>query len=335
MKARSRVVLAILILASAVGLGGAVQEYRRFAAAPMDLPDGGLVFNLPSGRGLAGLAQDLAQNGLVPHPWYFRLLVYLQGDPRSLKAGEYAICPGTTPRDLLRQLEEGRVIQHALTLIEGWTFGQVMEVVRGDDRLEQVLVGLSDREIMARLGYPQEHPEGRFFPDTYKFPRGTSDLAFLRRAYDTMTRVLNEEWSRRDPNLPYSSPYQALVMASIIEKETAIAAERPRIAGVFVRRLEKGMLLQTDPTVIYGLGGEFGGNLRRRDLERDTPYNTYTRAGLPPTPIAMPGRESIHAAAHPESGAALYFVARGDGSHAFSASLPEHNDAVRRYQRKH
>lgn len=334
MKARSGFVFGALILIGAVGLAGAMQEFRRFAAAPFELPDGGLVYELPPGTGLARLAQDLAQKGLVPHPWYFQLLVYLEGDPRGLKAGEYAICPGATPRDLLRQLEEGRVIQHTLTLIEGWTFAQVMEAVRANDRLEQVLQGLSDREIMARLGYPEEHPEGRFFPDTYRFPRGTTDLGFLRRANENMARVLEEEWSRRDPDLPYQHPYQALTLASIIEKETGVAAERPRIAGVFVRRLGRGMLLQTDPTVIYGLGEGFDGNLRRRDLERDGPYNTYTRHGLPPTPIAMPGRESIHAALHPEPGSALYFVARGDGSHAFSSSLPEHNDAVRRYQLK-
>ncbi len=329
MKLRVPVILLLLGL-SAVGY-----EYHRFAGTPLKLPDEGLVYTLSPGTGLRGISRELTAQGLIPYPAYFWLLAYLEGNPRGLKAGEYAICPGSTPRDLLRQLEEGRVIQHALTLVEGWTFSKVMETLRADDRLEQELIGLSDPEVMARLGYPGEHPEGRFFPDTYRFPRGTSDLSFLRRAYQAMVQMINEEWPKRAPGLPLSRPYEALVLASIVEKETAAAHERAEIAGVFVRRLKKGMLLQTDPTVIYGLGEDFDGNLRRQDLERDGPYNTYRRAGLPPTPIALPGRASIHAALHPSPGDALFFVARGDGSHEFSATLAEHNEAVRRYQIKH
>jgi UPF0755 protein len=225
-------------------------------------------------------------------------------------------------------------VRHALTLIEGWTFRQVMGALGQDDRLTRTLTGLSDEAVMERLGYPGLHPEGRFFPDTYYFVRGVSDISLLQRAYERMLQVLDGEWSARSSDVPLEQPYEALILASIIEKETAVAAERAKIAGVFIRRLEKGMLLQTDPTVIYGLGTAFDGNLRRRDLEQDSPYNTYMRPGLPPTPIAMPGRASIHAALHPESGTALYFVARGNGEHVFSASLPEHIDAVRRYQLK-
>lgn len=327
--------LLVPVILLLLGLSAVGYEYHRFAGTPLKLPDEGLVYTLSPGTGLRGISQELTAQGLIPYPAYFWFLAYLEGNPRGLKAGEYAICPGSTPRDLLRQLEEGRVIQHALTLVEGWTFSKVMETLRADDRLEQELVGLSDSEVMARLGYPGEHPEGRFFPDTYRFPRGTSDLSFLRRAYQAMVQMINEEWPKRAPGLPLSRPYEALVLASIVEKETAAAHERAEIAGVFVRRLKKGMLLQTDPTVIYGLGEDFDGNLRRQDLERDGPYNTYRRAGLPPTPIALPGRASIHAALHPSPGDALFFVARGDGSHEFSATLAEHNEAVRRYQIKH
>jgi UPF0755 protein len=301
----------------------------------MPVPEGGRLYTLDVGKGLRALGEDLAEQGLIPHPAWFWALGYLEGKPRALKAGEYAICPGTSPRALLRQIEAGRVVQHALTLVEGWTFEKVLETLRADDRLEQELGGLSPQEVMGRLGFPDAHPEGRFFPDTYRFPRGTSDLSFLRRAYLAMGEVLGEEWAGRAADLPFDNPDEALILASIVEKETAAAAERPQIAGVFVRRLKKGMRLQTDPTVIYGLGEDFDGNLRRSDLERDGPYNTYTRTGLPPTPIALPGRGALHAVLHPAGGDALFFVARGDGTHVFSASLAEHNEAVRRFQLKH
>ncbi len=323
----------IWLVALGMGLTG-VWQYEQFARMPMATPSQGTVYTLLPGTGLADLSAGLAGSGLISNPWYFRLLVYLEGDPRRLRAGEYAISAQTTPRDFLRQVQEGRVVRHALTLIEGWTFRQVIGTLRQDDRLTRTLTGLSDEAVMERLGYPGLHPEGRFFPDTYYFVRGVSDISLLQRAYERMLQVLDGEWSARSSDVPLEQPYEALILASIIEKETAVAAERAKIAGVFIRRLEKGMLLQTDPTVIYGLGTAFDGNLRRRDLEQDSPYNTYMRPGLPPTPIAMPGRASIHAALHPESGTALYFVARGNGEHVFSASLPEHIDAVRRYQLK-
>ena len=219
-------------------------------------------------------------------------------------------------------------------MVEGWTFQQLRQALSEHPKIAHTLGALSDAEIMARLGRPGEHPEGRFFPDTYHFPIGTSDEAFLRRALAAMDQRLNHVWSQRRSDLPFNDPYQALILASIIEKETRLPAERPTIAGVLARRLRKGMPLQTDPTVIYGLGQAFSGNLRRQDLLADTPYNTYTRKGLPPTPIALPGEGALAAAVNPTSGDALYFVATGEGGHAFSATLEEHNRAVRRYQLK-
>ena len=233
---------------------------------------------------------------------------------------------------LLDDLVAGKVIQYALTIPEGLTFRQIMQLLRQQPELRHTLADDSPAAVMQAIGEPGQSPEGRFYPDTYHFPRGTTDVQFLRRAYRTMAGVLQQEWQARDTGLPYKTPYDALIMASIIEKETAVPAERERIAGVFVRRLEKGMRLQTDPTVIYALGQSYDGNIHRRDLSLDSPYNTYRHAGLPPTPIAAPGRDSIDAALHPAPGEELYFVARGDGSHEFSRTLEEHNRAVARYQ---
>ena len=226
----------------------------------------------------------------------------------------------------------GDVISHRFTLVEGWTFRQVLAAIGENETLRHTLEGLPEKEIMRRLEYPGERAEGRFLADTYQFPRDSTDLALLARAYDAMQTFLQAQWRNREPGLPLKDPYEALILASIVEKETAVAAERPQIAGVFVRRLQKGMKLQTDPTVIYGIGEKFDGNIRRRDLTRDTPYNTYTRNGLPPTPICMPGRAAIEAVLHPAPGKTLYFVAKGDGTHYFSATLEEHTRAVRKYQ---
>jgi UPF0755 protein len=226
----------------------------------------------------------------------------------------------------------GDVIRYTLTIPEGWTFDQMLAAIRTQGKLRQTLTATDDEGVMRQLGYPGQHPEGRFFPDTYEFVAGTTDTSLLQRAYEEMQRHLEEEWRDRAPGLPLDTPYQALILASIVEKETGNPAERARIAGVFVRRLQKNIRLQTDPTVIYGLGAAFDGNLRRRDLTTDSPYNTYMRAGLPPTPIALPGLAALHAALHPAAGDELYFVSRGDGSHHFSASLDEHVAAVRNYQ---
>jgi UPF0755 protein len=296
------------------------------------------VVDVPRGATLNGLLRELEQRGVLGSArqrqylsWYARL----SGQARALKAGEYSLTPGLRAIDLTALLASGRVVLHELRLLEGWTFAQALAAVRAHAAIAQTLPPDGTVEhLMEALGAAGRHPEGRFYPDTYRFPRGTSDVAFLRRAYLTLERVLDEEWAARAPELPYASPDQALIMASIVEKETGRVDERAEIAGVFVRRLKLGMRLQTDPSVIYGLGAAFDGNLRKRDLLADGPYNTYTRAGLPPTPICLPGRAALHAALHPAPGKTLYFVARGDGSHQFSETFADHEAAVRKYQLK-
>jgi UPF0755 protein len=250
-----------------------------------------------------------------------------------VRAGEYRFAPRSTPREVMALLVSGKVVLHSLTIVEGWTFDQMRAAMAAHPHLRTTLHDSSGEEIMARLGRDGEHPEGWFLPETYRFPRGTTDLEFMRIAHEAMVATLDATWGERQDSLPFDSPYQALILASIIEKETGLAAERREIAGVFVRRLQRGMRLQTDPTVIYGAGPDFEGRLRRVHLDTDTPYNTYTRAGLPPTPIALPGRASLAAAVQPLEGRTLYFVATGrpDGSHAFSETLEEHNRAVQRY----
>jgi UPF0755 protein len=307
-------------------------EYDRFNHTPLKVNQEGLRLVIPSGASVRSVATELYHRGALKHPLYLVLLARWQGVARDIKVGEYHIQPTTTPPEFLRQIVAGKVVQYSLTLVEGWTFSKMMVAVQNNPHLRQTLGKIPVSEIMKRLGYPGKHPEGRFFPDTYFFPAGTTDLDFLRRAYRLMKKNLAREWENRAPKLPYQSPDEALILASIIERESALPEERPLIAGVFMRRLQKGMRLQTDPTVIYGLGDHFDGDLRRRDLKKDTPYNTYTRLGLPPTPICMPSIGSLQAALHPAEGNALYFVARGDGSHYFSATLEEHRAAVQAYQ---
>jgi UPF0755 protein len=258
----------------------------------------------------------------------------LSGQDRQIKAGNYEIPAGTTPQTLLRKLVEGDEALKAIVFVEGWTFRQMRLALARNTQLKADSQGLSDEALMAKLGRPGVHPEGRFFPDTYTFAKGASDLAVLARALKAMDRRLEAAWALRDTDTPLKSPEEALILASIVEKETGQAADRARIAGVFINRLRIGMLLQTDPTVIYGLGTRFDGNLRRQDLRTDTPWNTYTRPGLPPTPIAMPGKASLIAAVQPLSSKDLYFVAKGDGASHFSESLDEHNRAVNQYQRR-
>lgn len=321
-----------LILLGSLALGWLWMGYKNFSSQPLRVGESAKTFEVPAGASLSDVAHRLQAEGLTARPRYFVWMGRLHGMAHAIQAGEYRIEPGTKPRQLLDDMAAGRVFEHSLTLVEGWNFREMMAAVNADRYLAHTLRGLSDAEIMKRLGWPDEKPEGRFLPETYNFPRGTTDLEFLRRAHRAMSRELASAWANRAQGLPLKSPYEALILASIIEKETAVPEERRRIAGVFVRRLEKGMRLQTDPTVIYGLGAGFDGNLRRQDLKRDTPYNTYTHRGLPPTPIAMPGRDSLTAAVHPDAGDALYFVSRGDGSHYFSATLEEHNRAVIKYQ---
>ena len=285
------------------------------------------------GSSFSDIAAELEGVGIIGDRRVLEIHARWSGLASGVQAGEYAIAPTMTPHELLLLFHSGKVVQHSLTLVEGWTFNEVLHALRATPELRHTLgVDLGHSEIMIELGYEGMHPEGRFLADTYHFPRGTSDVAFLRRAYRSMQEFLDDAWKNRVPDLPYDSPMDALVVASIVEKETGKAEERPQIAGVLVRRLKKNMRLEVDPTVIYGLGDEFDGNLRKSDLRKDTPYNTYLHRGLPPTPIAMPGNASILAALHPLAGDALFFVATGDGSHYFSATYREHQEAVARYQ---
>lgn len=305
-----------------------------FLSTPVALPATPFEFDVKSGITMKRVAQQLAQAGVLKQPFAFTLVARLTGRGSALKAGNYALSGPVTPWELLQKLTKGDVNQIEVKFIEGWNFKQLRQALDSAPNLQHDTLGLSDAEIMAKLGWPNQHPEGRFFPDTYFFSSGMSDLAILGRAHKLMQTQLENVWRERASNLPYNNMDQVLIMASIIEKETGQAAERPMIAGVFINRLHIGMLLQTDPTVIYGLGDRYDGNLHKRDLQADTPYNTYTRAGLPPTPIAMPGIEALRAAVNPAPTRALYFVARGNGTHKFSASLAEHNQAVNKYQRQ-
>jgi peptidoglycan lytic transglycosylase G len=307
-------------------------QYQDFRKAPLNISESGIVYEIAVGTSLKQLAYDLQRRGITGHPHYLIWLGRELDLAHRLQAGEYEIIPGMTPESLLRKLAGGEVIQHAITLIEGQTFKEMLAVITANGDIVHTLDGVSTGEIMARLGHEGENPEGRFLPDTYHFPQGTTDLSFLTRVYNAMERHLAEAWAAREEGLPLNTPYEALTLASIVEKETGVAGERPVIAGVFIRRLKKGMRLQTDPTVIYGLGDRFDGNLRTSDLHSDTPYNTYTRDGLPPTPIAMPGAASIHAVLHPDKGDALFFVADGSGGHYFSRTLKEHESAVQKFQ---
>lgn len=292
-------------------------------------------FEIRPGSGLQQVIAALQREGIMPADRtapYLRGYARLYGQNTQIKAGEYELTPGMSTLDLLRLFVSGKTVLHTLRIIEGWNFQQMMKAVREHPRLEQTLGDADGEDVMSAIGRPDVHPEGRFFPDTYQFPKGTTDVAFLRRAYTAMQHMQEQEWAKRQPDLPYASPEEALIMASIVEKETGLASERALIAGVFVNRLRMGMRLQTDPTVIYGLGESFDGNLRRIDLQTDTPYNTYTRAGLPPTPICLPGRAAFRAALKPQPTRAIFFVARRDGSHQFSETLDQHNQAVREFQ---
>ncbi len=290
------------------------------------------ILMIEPGTSLADLAGDLTGRGWLSHPNYLIFEARIQDKANRIKSGEFLIKPGTTPMQLLDQLIEGKVMQHSLTLVEGWNYREIRAAIVKADKLKHTIEDWTPAAMVKRLELPYPSPEGLFFPDTYHFPRGMSDQEFLQRAHRRLMAVLDEEWRQRAANLPYETPYEALIMASIIEKETGVAAEREQIAGVFVRRLQKGMKLQTDPTVIYAIGETFDGDIRRKDLSIDSPFNTYVHTGLPPTPIAAAGREAIHAALHPLEDNSLYFVARGDGTHHFSETLQEHNRAVRKYQ---
>ena len=322
----------VLVIAFSAIFGWVGYDFQNFRQTPLAVPVEGLTITIAPGRSVRGIAHDLTAAGFIDSPVYFELLARGSGVGGRLQAGEYRIVHGMVPEAFLQMLASGRVVQHVLTIVEGWTFKQLLDAVRAHDVLVHTFGNASAGEIMAALQRDGEHPEGRFLPDTYHFPRGTTDKDVLARAYAAMDQALQREWAGRAADLPFKTPYEALILASIVEKETGVAAERPRIAGVFVRRLKLNMRLQTDPTVIYGIGDRFDGNIRSSDLRTDTPYNTYVRTGLPPTPIALPGVDALRAVMHPANGDELYFVSKGDGSHHFSATLAEHTRAVRKYQ---
>jgi UPF0755 protein len=316
----------LLVLLATAGLG-------YYAYRPLPLPATPFEFELKQGSSLKRMARDMQQAGLLQQDQLFVWLVRLLGKSGQLKAGNYALERPVSPLELLEIISKGEVIQRQISIIEGWTFRQLRAALDASPDVAHDTLNLSDAEILQRIGAAESHPEGLFFPDTYNFAAGSSDLAIIKRAYHAMQQRLQEAWAGRDAGLPLQTPYQALILASIVEKETGTPSDRAMIAGVFVNRLRKGMLLQTDPTVIYGLGEKFDGNLRRRDLLADTAYNTYTRGGLTPTPIALPGMDALRATLHPAQTDALYFVARGDGSSQFSSNLTAHNRAVNQYQK--
>ncbi len=319
-----------------VAVGGLVlwgwNDYQMFLKQERRIPESARSFTVESGWSAKRVANELTSLRVIDKPYWFELYARQTGLAPSIKSGEFNLPAAADVPALLAILVDGKTIQYSHTIIEGSNWRDVRERLAEDEDLVQTIGDTSDDELMTQLGLDGQHPEGLFFSDTYAFPRNTTDVAYLKRANEMLQRVLAEEWEARDEGLPYKSPYEALVLASIVEKETAVAEERPMIAGVFVSRLDLGMRLQTDPTVIYGIGPSFDGDIRRKDLTTDTPYNTYTRGGLPPTPIAMVGRAAINAVMHPESTTALYFVSRGDGTHKFSETVEEHNAAVRKYQ---
>ncbi|MDE1196953.1 MAG: endolytic transglycosylase MltG [Pseudomonas sp.] len=314
-------------------LGLAFWQQNNALQQPLNLTQEQLL-DVPSGSSPTGVLNRLEADGVIKDAFLLRLYWRFNLSGQALHSGEYRMTPGMDARSLLTLWEKGEVVQYSLTLVEGWTFRQVRAALGRQAKLEQTLSNLSDSEVMAKLGHPNVFPEGRFFPDTYRYVRGMTDAELLKQAYNRLDEVLQEEWDKRAADVPYVDPYQALIMASLVEKETGVPQERGQIAGVFVRRLQLGMLLQTDPTVIYGLGERYNGKITRAFLKEATPYNTYVISGLPPTPIAMVGREAIHAAMNPVPGNSLYFVARGDGSHVFSADLDAHNAAVKEFQLK-
>lgn len=328
-------VLVLGVLIAIVAIASGIHAHR-WLNEPLPKLSEPVAYELPKGKSMRALAQDLAGRGIIERPRVWELWARYTGDANKLRAGEYALTPGLTPVQLLRLFTSGEVILHSVTLIEGTNIRDLRATLARHTSLHSLTARMSNDELMAALGDPGLHPEGQFFPDTYRFPRGTSDLDILKIAHRRLQTELAARWDQRASDLPLASPYEALILASIVEKETALDRERPLIAGVFVQRLRRGMRLQTDPTVIYGLQEAYDGNIRRADLTRDTPYNTYTRAGLPPTPIAMVGAASLDAAVRPASTDALFFVATGepDGSHYFSRTNDEHQAAVQRYLRK-
>ena len=321
-----------LVLAG-LTLGASAWKIHSALVQPLNITQEELL-EVPKGTTPNRTFLRMEADGVIKDSFWLRVYWRFNLPKQPLHSGEYRMTPGMTVEGLIDLWRRGEMVQYSLTLVEGWNFHQVRAALAKEEKLEQTLNGLSDSQVMDKIGHGGIFPEGRFFPDTYRFVRGMTDTELLKTAYDRLDEVLAKEWNQRAADLPYSGPYQALIMASLVEKETGVPQERGQIAGVFVRRMAIGMLLQTDPTVIYGLGDRYNGKLTRAHLKEATPYNTYMIAGLPPTPIAMVGREAIHAALNPVEGTSLYFVARGDGSHVFSDDLDAHNNAVREFQLK-
>jgi UPF0755 protein len=327
---RALIVVVVLAVAAAIAWSGLA--YLHFTRTPLNIRGTGQTLEVPKGEGFKDIVARLRQEKFTDAPpLLWRALAMRLGIANRLHAGEYALAPGMTPTVLLENMASGKVLHRRVTLVDGWTFWQVRQALQRAPKLVHDIEATSDAQVMAKLGDAGQSPEGVFMPDTYDYVLGMSDLDILGRARKAMRDFLEKEWAARDPSVPLQTPYQALILASLVEKETAVPAERPKIAGVFERRLKLGMKLDTDPSVIFGMGAAYTGKIHKSDLETDTPYNTYMHAGLPPTPIALPGRAAIHAVLHPAEGDALYFVARGDGTHEFSATLAEQNAAVRRY----
>jgi UPF0755 protein len=322
---------AIGVVAAVTIFGAGGLLYYAFATLPA--VSGPIAFSVKAGSSLRSAAEQMAQAGALRHPELFVAMARLLGEAGNVKAGSFELEAPLSPYRLLRRVTRGDYTLAAITLVEGWTFKQVRAALDAHPQVRHDTAGWSEAEILQRLGLEAPSAEGLFFPETYHFSEGTSDLAILRRAARLMDSHLAALWAERAPDLPLATPYEALILASIVEKETARPEERPLVAAVLANRLRRGMKLQADPTVIYGLGEEFDGNLRKRDLQRDTPYNTYTRPGLPPTPIAIPGLASLSAAVNPARSDVLYFVSKGDGTSHFSRTLPEHDRAVSRYQK--
>jgi UPF0755 protein len=323
--------LFLLAFAAALGFAGWM---LWFALSPVKIGASPLEFSIRQGSALRGAARQIVDAGVVMPAWKFILLARASGHQGRIKAGSYQISAGVTPFQILRKITQGEFAQADVVLIEGWTFKQLRAALDSHPELKHDSAGVSDADIMAKLGDPDVAAEGMFFPDTYIFAKGDSDFAVLARAHRAMRKRLQAAWEQREPKLPLETPYEALILASIVEKETGLATDRHMVAAVFVNRLRLGMRLQTDPSVIYGMGDKYAGNLRKRDLTNDHPFNTYTRAGLPPHPIAMPGAAALEATLHPAKSDALYFVSRGDGTSEFSRNLSDHNRAVTRYQKR-
>ncbi len=327
-----RAVLLVVVLAVVAAIAWGGITYLHFTRTPLTVRSTGQTLEIAKGEGFKGIVRQLRKEKISDAPpLLWRALAMRLGVVSKLNAGEYALAPGMTPTVLLENMATGKVLHRRVTLIDGWTFTQVRNALQQAPRLEHRLDGLSDAQVMAKLDSPGQSPEGEFMPDTYDYVLGMSDLDILARAHKAMQVYLARQWTERDPSIRMQTPRQALILASLVEKETAVPAELPRVAGVFERRLKLGMKLETDPSVIFGMGAAYDGKIHKSDLEADTPYNTYVHSGLPPTPIALPSRGAIHAVLHPAAGDALYFVAKGDGTHQFSATLAEQNAAVRKY----